>query len=193
MGRDKVFKLGELGIALEKSEPKIALMLLTTTAYKVGGLMGFDSQKVRYYDACSELIKRLGSGDYLIDWHYAQYLRSANQHIYTGIYFERAADAYSRAEGIIWLRQEPSERNWTGVFSLLRDAVLAYQAGGDSEAASRCYYRAMTLRRQNLEGFSKMIMWVTWLVWGWGESGSKWGGSHLALCSRVLGSWYQGH
>jgi Ion channel len=172
--RQKLFDLEKLGLSLKDSDQSQALLVLSLAAWKARTPPdSFDGMKEDYYRECSGLIAKLGGGDHFFDWQLALLFRGRNAHKEAGIHFERAAEALQRVNGIKVLSEKPENHTWGEAFSYLQDATLCYQQGGDSEAASRCFFKAMIFKRVNSSGLSKLVSWASCLVWGWGERPSR--------------------
>jgi hypothetical protein len=192
--RQKLFDLEKIGLNLEGSDPSQALLILSLAAWKARILPHtFDGMKEDYYRGCSNLIARFDGRDHFFDVQLALLLRGRNEYKGAGIHFERAAEAMERRKGIKLLTETPENRTWNEVFSLLGDATLCYQHGGDSDAARRCFYKAMVLKRNNSFGLSKLVSWASCLVWGWGELPMRVVLSGAAVILLfALGFWYAG-
>jgi|SRR5271157_153712 len=172
--KQKLFDLEKMGLDLKDSHPSQALLILSVAAWKARILPdAFDGMKEDYYRGCSNLIASLGGRVHFFDWQLALLLRGRNEYRDAGLHFERAADAMERAKGIKVLSEKPESHTWNEAFSHLLDATLCYQHGGDSDEASRCFFKALVLKRNNSSGLSKIVSWGSCLVWGWGERPSR--------------------
>lgn len=178
---EKIRELWDRAKELRTSDPKRALRLITTVAFKSTFFPDhWEEEKTDAFRDALVLVDELGGRDFTWARLLAESCKSKGNYIGAAHHYMKAAKAYA-SDGVSFVKYTPPERNWSEQFSLLREATACFQAAGENEKASDAFIQSRHLQMQNKTGWAKRWMQVTWYVWGWGERPGRVVASGFAL------------
>jgi hypothetical protein len=173
---NKIWNLFERGKRLasvahtrERKHEALAVMGLAAFAYLQLG-KNFDDIKITVLTECSKYAHAFGTGDDVFDMKAAELYRQQHYYGVAGFFFERAAETSNgKNPPAVTLKEDDPRERWQFAIQHYSDAKMCFQIASMTEAAGRCHYRSTVIERDNAQGRRGLGLWLTWLVWGWGE------------------------